>query len=169
MLVNMKRALEVLNKLVADGVIMDYAIGGAMGATFYLEPVVTLDLDVFVLFKDNASLVPPQPIYEALRKLGYGPDERMPECMDIGGTPVQFLPVYNRLLEDALAHAVGFDYDGVPAWVLPAEYLAAISVQTGRAKDKLRVQAFLEWSGFDKNRFAEICLAHCLICPTQEK
>ncbi len=66
----MKEALKVIAKLVSDGVIMDYAIGGAMGATFYLEPVVTMDLDVFVLFKDNSSLVPLQPIYEALRKRG---------------------------------------------------------------------------------------------------
>ena len=58
------------------------------------------------------------------------------------GTPVQFLPVYNKLLEEALSNAVSFDYDGVPARVLPAEYLAAISVQTGRLKGKLRVQSF---------------------------
>ena len=133
-----------------------------MGATFYLEPVVTMDLDVFVLFKDNASLVPLQPIYEALKKRGYGPDEQMPECINIDGTPVQFLPVYNKLLEEALSNAVSFDYDGVPARVLPAEYLAAISVQTGRPKDKLRVQSFFDWDGFDKRRFAEICAAHGL-------
>ena len=45
----MKEALKVLSDLVTDGVIEAYAIGGAMGATFYLEPVVTMDLDVFVL------------------------------------------------------------------------------------------------------------------------
>ena len=48
----------MLAELVAEGVIEDYAIGGAMGATFYLEPVVTMDLGVFVLFKDNTSLLP---------------------------------------------------------------------------------------------------------------
>ena len=161
----MKEALKVLAELVAEGVIENYAIGGAMGATFYLEPVVTMDLDVFVLFKDNTSLLPLQPIYDALKKRGYRPDERMPECIDIGGTPVQFLPAYNQLLEDALSHAVSFDYDGVPARVLPAEYLAAISVQTGRAKDKLRVQSFLSSERFDRKRFAEICAEHGLVCP----
>lgn len=165
----MKEALKVLQGLVADGVIEDYAIGGAMGATFYLEPVVTMDLDVFVLFKDNTSLLPLQPIYDALKKRGYFPDDRMPECMDIGGTPVQFLPVYNKLLEEALAQAISFDYDGVPARVLPAEYLAAISVQTGRAKDKLRVQSFLASERFDQKRFADICEAHGLVCPGKEE
>lgn len=165
----MKQALKVLSELVTEGVINGYAIGGAMGATFYLEPVVTMDLDVFIVFKDNVSLVPLQPIYEALKKRGYGPDARMPECIDIDGTPVQFLPVYNKLLEEALANAVSFDYDGVPARILPAEYLAAISVQTGRPKDKLRVQSFLAWDGFDRKRFAEICLSHGLPCPKREE
>ena len=164
----MKEAFKVLAELVAEGVIKDYAIGGAMGATFYLEPVVTMDLDVFVLFNDNDSLLSLKPIYDALKGRGYLPDELMPECIDIGGTPVQFLPAYNKLLEDALAHARSFDYDGVNARVLPAEYLAAISVQTGRMKDKLRVQAFLEYDKFDKNAFAEICAAHGLACPVEE-
>ena len=164
----MKEALKVLAELVAEGVIEDYAIGGAMGATFYLEPVLTMDLDVFVLFKDNDSLLPLQPIYDALRKRGYLPDERMPECIDIGGTPVQFLPVYNDLLAEALAHAKSFDYDGINARVLPAEYLAAISVQTGRMKDRIRVQAFLAYDQFDKGAFAGICAAHGLACPVEE-
>ena len=164
----MKEALRVLAELVSEGMIEGYAIGGAMGATFYLEPVVTMYLDVFVLFKDNTSFFPLQPIYDALKKRGYYPDERMPECIDIGGTPVQFLPVYNPLLEEALAHAVAFDYDGVSARVLPAEYLAAISVQTGRAKDKLRVQAFLASDRFDKKTFAAICATHGLACPAEE-
>lgn len=111
----MKGALKVLAELIADGVIEDYAIGGAMGATFYLEPVVTMDLDVFVLFKDNDSLLPLQPIYDVLKKRGYYPDAHMPECINIGGVPVQFLPVYNKLLEDALAYARSFDYDGIGA------------------------------------------------------
>ena len=131
----MKEALKVLSELVAEGVIDDYAIGGAMGATFYLEPVLTMDLDVFVLFKDNDSFLPLQPIYDALKKRGYLPDERMPDTK---------------------------------ARVLPAEYLAAISVQTGRMKDKLRVQAFLTYDKFDKGAFAKICAAHGLVCPVEE-
>ena len=43
----MKTALRVLNDLVAEKVIKDYAIGGAMGAMFYMEAVTTMDLDVF--------------------------------------------------------------------------------------------------------------------------
>ena len=47
----MKTTLKVINQMQADGVIEQYAIGGAVGATFYLEPVATVDIDVFVSFK----------------------------------------------------------------------------------------------------------------------
>ena len=40
--------IHVVNQMVADGVIERYAIGGAVGATFYLEPVSTLDVDIFI-------------------------------------------------------------------------------------------------------------------------
>lgn len=158
----MKRALEVLNQLVAEGVILDYAIGGAMGATFYLEPISTMDLDVFVLFTDETSLAPLQPIYHALDGMGFKPDEYERECVNIGGTPVQFLPVYNPLLAEALENARTINYDGIPTKVLGPEHLAAICVQTGRLKDKLRVQMFLEWESFDKGRFMDILARHGL-------
>lgn len=43
-----KVTLEAVNQMQADGVIGKYAIGGAVGATFYLEPAATVDLDIFV-------------------------------------------------------------------------------------------------------------------------
>lgn len=50
----MKATLEVINRMRTDGVIGKYAIGGAVGATFYLEPSATLDIDVFVSFQTGA-------------------------------------------------------------------------------------------------------------------
>jgi len=43
-----KATLQVINEMRAAGVIGRYAIGGAVGATFYLEPAATLDIDIFV-------------------------------------------------------------------------------------------------------------------------
>ena len=40
----------MINGMHSAGVIERYAIGGAVAATFYLEPVATLDVDVFVDF-----------------------------------------------------------------------------------------------------------------------
>ena len=41
----MKQTLQVLNELEQKGHLSRYAIGGAMGATFYVEPLLTFDLD----------------------------------------------------------------------------------------------------------------------------
>lgn len=158
----MKRAIEVLNGLAARGVVRAYAIGGAMAAAFYLEPVSTFDLDVFVLFADDGGLMPLRPLYAALADMGFQPDETARECVDIAGTPVQFLPVHNALLAEAMAEAREMEYDGVPVRVVDPEHLAAIAVQTGRAKDALRVRMFREWDGFDEARFRNILSVHGL-------
>jgi hypothetical protein len=152
----MKKALEVLNGLVSDGVLKGYAIGGAMGATFYLEPVVTMDLDVFVVFPKEELIASLEPIYTALQSRGYKPDACEHECVDIAGTPVQFLPAFNPLLVEACEAARPFVYEGIQTKVLPAEYLAAISLQTGRPKDKLRVQAFADAGILEKDSFGRI-------------
>lgn len=96
----MKRTLQMLNELEQEGVFSRYAIGGAMAATFYAEPTLTFDLDVFVFLQpDESGLISVAPIYEALRARGY--DEQQ-ECVLIESVPVQFLPAYNALVEEAL-------------------------------------------------------------------
>lgn len=61
-----------LSQMQADGVVDRYAIGGAVGATFYLEPAATLDVDVFVAFRTapGSLLVSPQPIFDYLKARG---------------------------------------------------------------------------------------------------
>ena len=158
----MKKTLEVLNRLVVEKIIKDYAIGGAMGAVWYMEAISTMDLDIFVLFADETSLDPISPIYKRLKEFGYEADPDQKECINIEGVPVQFLPVYNELLKDAMKNARGFDYEGVPTKVLSAEHLAAICVDTNRMKDKLRVEMFLRSPKFDKKGFEDILVRNKL-------
>jgi hypothetical protein len=116
-----RRTLEILNELEREGVFSRYAIGGAMAATFYTEPVLTFGLDVFVLLSaSTGKLVSLAPIYEALRARGYGEEK---ETVVIEGVPVQFLPAYNALIEETVAQAREIDYEGVPARVAQAEHL----------------------------------------------
>ncbi len=134
----MKRTLQVLNELERAGVFSRYAIGGAMAVTFYAEPTLTFDLDVFVLLPErNGPVLSLTPIYDALRSRGYA---EKAECVEIEGVPVQFLPVFNPLLEEALREANEVMYEDVPTRVLRAEHLVAICLQTGREKDRERVR-----------------------------
>ena len=147
--------IAMLNQMERDGVIKRYAIGGAVGATFYLEPVSTLDVDVFIAFKPQPEsvIVSPAPIFDYLKKFGCKMEG---EYIVISGWPVQFLPPTGPLLEEALARAVEVDVEGIPARVFTAEYLAAIALQTGRAKDKARLLQFIEANALDSSRFEEI-------------
>lgn len=67
----MERTLKILNELEQDGVLSRYAIGGAMGATFYVEPLLTFDLDIIVLLPETkGGLLTLTPLYDALRAKG---------------------------------------------------------------------------------------------------
>jgi len=157
----MKKTLEILNLLEQQGIIRKYAIGGAMGATFYVEPFTTFDLDVFVVLPkaDNALLLTLTPVYQFLASRGYLPEK---ECVLIEGVPVQFLPAYNPLLDEALEQAVDVMYDDVPTRVLTADHLAAIAVQTGRSKDRARIPMFLDSGALNRQRLDDILARHGL-------
>lgn len=73
------------------------------------------------------------------------------------------MPAYDMLLQEALATARAFDYQGVETKVMLAEYLAAICVKTGRTKDRLRVNMFLSVEDFDVARFKGILAKFNLI------
>ena len=156
----MERTLQILNELEREGVLGRYAIGGAMGATFYVEPLLTFDLDVFVVLpQTGGGLLTLAPLYEALRQRGYAEEE---DCVDIEGVPVQFLPAYNALLEEALAEAREILYEQTPTRVVSAEHLTAICVQTGREKDRQRVRVFLEEAELDAERLDAVLTRHNL-------
>jgi len=156
-----QEVIQAINQMLADGIIDRYAIGGAVGATFYLEPVATLDVDVFVAFKSapDSLLVSPQPIFDYLK--AHGGTVRG-EYIVLADWPVQFLPPPSPLVEEALDQAVTLDAGGVPARVFSAEHLAAIALQTGRSKDKARLLQFLESGVLNAQKFEELVTRHGL-------
>lgn len=150
---NFKRVFEIINQMQNDGVVERYAIGGAVGATFYLEPVATLDVDVFVVFPSSGLLIDPAPVFDYLKALGGTMDG---EYIVLAGTPVQILAANIPLVEEALREAVEEDVEGTAVRVFTAEHLAAIALEVGRAKDKARVLQFLEEGALDFSRFEKI-------------
>ncbi len=157
----------MINRMQADGVIERYAIGGAVGATFYLEPAATLDVDVFVEFHipPGSQIVSPEPIFKYLRDRGCKMED---EYVVIAGWPVRFLPAGSALLQEALATALEKDVDGIPTHVFSAEHITAIALETGRAKDKARVLQFIEAGVLDLERLQEILARHGLIGDWQK-
>jgi hypothetical protein len=150
----MREALSALNQLVDDGVIGEYAIGGAVGASFYIEAMQTEDVDAFAFIPETSSgLVLLTPIYEALSRLG-GVVER--EYVRFGGWPLQILTDATPLIAEAIRRAVDVEFDGIPTRVFLPEHLCAIALQTGRTKDYLRVSMFLEQGAVERDKLADV-------------
>lgn len=156
----MERTLAILNQMEREGVIGHYAIGGAVAAAFYAEPIQTYDLDVFVVFPLLPSgLISISPIYTYLTRLGYQAEG---ETINIEGWPVQFLPVFNQLTDEALSLATDVKFGDTRTRVLTSEHLAAIMLQTGRPKDFARLGQFIEFDVIDQERFQAILDRHDL-------
>jgi hypothetical protein len=156
-----KATFETINNMQADGVIASYAIGGAVGATFYLAPAATIDLDIFFVFPADSSglLVSLAPIYEHLKARGGKVED---EYIVLSGWPVQFLLPSDALEREAIAEAVSTTLEGVPTRVMTAEHLVAIALKTGRAKDYTRILQFLEQGAVDRQKLKRILERHKL-------
>lgn len=158
----MERTIEVLNQLEREGVFRRYAIGGAVAVLFYAEPILTYDLDVFVLLASEGSsgLVDLSPIYQRLAELGHHPDR---EAVMVAGVPVQVIPAYNPLVEEAVASAEEVRFGDAPTRVVGYEHLLAIMAQTGRPKDRERLASLLEQRPPDAARLDAVLRRHALV------
>lgn len=134
--------IELLNRIKSEGVIADYAIGGAMAATFWDEALATQDLDVAVTYTNDVSPFDPlRPILERL------PEDKFPrkgEHIMIADVPVQFLPSWSPIVDAAIRNAAVLAYDPsdpntVSLRVITPTYLAAIwQTDTGALTSKRR-------------------------------
>ncbi len=148
-LARLKRVVEVIDKMIGDGVIDVYALGGATAANIYIESFNTRDFDFFVhLAGDVPMLDPLRPIIEYLERLGYTLDGVE---FDIAGQPVQFIPVPNALTEEAVSNADIVEFAGFEMRVLSPEYLVAVMLQTHRPNDLARARIFLDHGKVDVN------------------
>jgi hypothetical protein len=161
-----EKTLQVLNRMEADGVIQCYAIGGAIAATFYVEPVSTFDLDIFFTFTESENkLLSLAPLYEYLAASGY---QSIAEAIEIEGWPVQFLPAFNPLLEESLAQATEIQFKETSTRVMRAEHLIAVMLQTGRAKDYSRIIQFLEEDAVELPLLTDLLARHGLTKQWEE-
>ena len=155
----MEPTFAVINDMVADGVIENYAVAGAIGAMFYVEPFSTKDPYVFILTPED-QLVLEIPGLNYLKNRGY--TELRNEGIVIEGWPVQFMPVANALEREAYENAQAKDVEWVRIRVVLPEHLVAIVLQVGRLKDLARVDMFLSQQGVDLEALNDILKRHGL-------
>jgi len=128
--------LRAANELVAAGLIEDYALGGALAAIYYTEPVTTYDADIIFITKDKTLGAGIPAIYEHLQSKGWRIER---EHLLIKDFPVQFLAA-SGLTEEAVRNAKRIEY----------EYIIAIAASVGRHKDFARIEQMLDQVKIDK-------------------
>lgn len=157
----MEKTLVAIKQMLELGIIADYAIGGGMAAMFYMEPVLTYNLDIFcVLGGEEKGLNILAPIYKWADKAGY---KTFKEHLLIEGLPVQFIPVYNDLVREAVGKAVEKKIGPIKARVVAPEYLVAIMVQTSRKKDAVNAVKMLDETKIDRPALSKILKKHGLL------
>lgn len=136
----MEKTLKIIRELKERKIILDFAIGGAVAVLYYTEPVLTYDLDIFfVPVEDKIDVL--SPIYKYLREKGYKPHG---EHILVEGVPVQFIPVYNELVSEAVQSSAKVNYGRIKTHVIGLEYIVAIMLQVNRAKDRERLIKIFE-------------------------
>jgi hypothetical protein len=131
---NFAQALAAIREMKSDGVVEEYAIGGAMAVAFWTEPTTTFDLDVFALVRQTGLLVSLTPIYDWAAKRGF---PAKGEHIYMAGIPVQVIPA-GGLAAEAVANATELHYENEAVRVIRPEYLIALSV-SGSARTPTRV------------------------------
>ncbi|MFH1108351.1 MAG: hypothetical protein V1790_04015 [Planctomycetota bacterium] len=161
----MKDVAQLLNDMVAAKVVSDYAVFGAVAQMRYTEAVATMDADVLVALPSEAGLDPLKAIYAFCASRGYHPEG---EAIRVGDWPVQFIPAFSPLTEEAMRTAENGDIEGVSLRVIRADYLAVIALSVGRAKDLARVVALLESGAASHAGIEKLAAAHGLKEPWQQ-
>jgi hypothetical protein len=159
----MQAVCDILEQLLAEGTLSQYAIGGATAAGFHGEPLATRDIDVFVFAEPpvGSLIITLDLLYQHLARLGY--DRFDEEGLLIENIPVQFLTSSPGLETEAVEEAMVFEWDNHRARVMRPEHLAAIALTVGRPKDRARVVYLLALPEFDHARFGAILTRHDLV------
>jgi hypothetical protein len=163
--VSFRDALLATQQLRKDGVITEYAIGGAMAIAFWSEPVSTFDVDVFALLPPTIGpMVSLEPLYTWASRHGYAIQQ---EHIIMGGIPVQIIPAHNALAEEAIHDAATLDMEGLAVRVIRPEHLIALYLEpSARTRKRLeRVAVLLEESDVDRTRLDAILKKYGLALP----
>jgi DNA-binding Lrp family transcriptional regulator len=142
-----EKVIKRLNRLKKTGVIKDYAIGGAHAVAYYLEPVKTLDLDIFVFAESDKDFY----IFRTyIKKAGF---RVRGTHVIIDDTPVHFLPgSLHPFINEAVRRAKRIRVRSIPTKVLTAEYLIVSLLMAFRLKDKMVIPDLLNLADMERLR-----------------
>jgi len=150
----LEEAFRVIHRMYKEGVLKDYAIGGAVATIYYTEPFDTEDIDIFFIPPEKEKIIVLTPFYDwLLRKKKY---KIYKEYILIGQTPIQFIPAATELEKEGVKNAVIVSYKGIELKILRPEYLIAIFLQVYRRKDIAKLIKLFEEAKIERNLLMKI-------------
>ena len=149
----MEKVFRVINKMHQEGVLKEYAVGGAIATIYYTEPFATKDVDIFFIPPEKEGLILLTPFYDFLLKRGY---KTYKEYIMIGDTLVQFIPTSDELEKEAVENAILVKYKNIQVKILRPEYLIAMFLKVYRAKDREKLIKLFEQAKIDKTLLLDI-------------
>jgi hypothetical protein len=158
------KILGVLEDMQGAGIMGKYAIGGAFAAILHYEPISTIDLDIFFFLREktDSPILSLNAIYDYAKKKGFSFDH---EFVNIYGWLVQFVEAsHSALWTEAIENAELIKIENFDAPVIDKEYLVAMWLYAGRAKDYQKIAMFCGEAGFlNEARLFSILEKHGLI------
>jgi hypothetical protein len=163
---NVAEVFAAIQRMKDEGLVKEYALGGAMALIFWSEPVATFDVDIFVILDSPEVLVSLAPIYGWAARQGY---PTKAEHIIIAEVPVQVIPAHNAVAVEAIERAVELDYQEQRVRVIRLEYLIAMYLEPNARSQKrlLRVAALLEEGEVDRAALDDLLKRHNLQLPEQ--
>jgi hypothetical protein len=106
---------------------------------------------------DESTLNPLADIYRWAEKRGLDLEA---EHIMIHGVPVQFLPAYSPLVEEAVDCALTHDYHRVSVRVISPEHLVAMAFAAGNRRRRERAWLLIESGKVDLKRLQQLLAKH---------
>ncbi len=140
-----EKVLKRLNRMKKTGVIKDYAIGGAHAVAYYLEPVKTIDLDIFIYTASDRDFY----IFRNyIKKSGF---KMRGTHVIVDDIPVHFLPgSLHPFINEAIKMAKKIRVKNISTKVLTVEYLILSLLLAFRLKDRMVIPDLLQLAEKDK-------------------
>jgi hypothetical protein len=127
--------------------VINYAIGDAHAVAYYLEPVKTLDLDIFVFAESDQDFY----IFRTyIKKAGF---KMRGTHVIIDDMPVHFLPgSLHPFINEAVRKGKRIRVNNIPTKILTVEYLIISLLMAFRLKDKMVIPDLLELVDLERLR-----------------
>jgi predicted nucleotidyltransferase len=136
---NILKVIHILDKLKTENKLKSYAIFGAVGASYYMEPVYTNDVDIIVFSESDSDYII---IWNELKKYAQKIETF---GFRIDNTEVQIFPsTISSLFQDSLKTAKNIKVDGTFVRVVDKEHLILLFLSAGRQRDKFKASILLE-------------------------